>query len=349
MKNLRKSWIALLLVAMMVVTACAPPQTSAPPAAEPTEEKPAETPAPPAASGEKIYITIGTASVGGMNYPIGMALAKIWNDSIDNMNAVAIATNGSPHNIDLLRTKDVEAAVCRAIEANRAIHGEDPYPEEMPWIRAITGGLFYDANQVVALKDKGITTIDDFRGKKIAVGPVGSGGEVDARETLAAYGLTYDDIQPQYIEASQAIEMLEDGLIDGAILGLTMGASAIAELMLGGKTDILPISDEAFEKLKANNPYMERRTLPANTYPNQDYEVITVGSPPDNIVVREELDEELAYQMTKSIYENLGEMQGVAQVMQQFGPDLVAEEADMLLLYHPGTKRYFVEQGWISE
>lgn len=343
--------ISLLLVLMMLIAGCAAtpaPVATATPEPSPSTSEPATTPEPAATPRETTHITIGTASVGGMNYPIGMALAQIWNGDVDGAKAVAIATNGSPHNIDLLRTNDIEAAVARAIEANRAINGEAPYPEAMPWIRAITGGLFLDANQIVALKGKGIETIYDFKGKKIAVGPVGSGGEVDARETLAAHGITYNDIQPQYIEASQAIEMLEDGLIDGAILGLTMGSSAIAELMLTGKTVILPIDDEAFAKLVVASPYMQRRTLPANIYPNQDYEVLTAGSPPDHIIVRAEMDEQLVYEMTKAIYENKEVLQGVASVMERFGEVMIAEESDMLLEYHDGTRRYFKEMGWIK-
>ena len=88
-------------------------------------------------AGEIKHITIGTASIGGMNYPIGMALARIWNANVPGVKAVAIATSGAPHNIDLLRTNDIDAAVCRAIEADKAINGVAPYPEKMPWIRAI--------------------------------------------------------------------------------------------------------------------------------------------------------------------------------------------------------------------
>lgn len=340
-----KKVIIILMATMLIISLV----SGCTPKAPVTVETPATPETPTPAKVETKHMTIGTAGVGGMNYPIGMALAQIWNANVPGVKAVAIATNGAPHNIDLLRTNDIDAAVCRAIEANKAINGEAPYPEKMPWINAITGGLFYDANQVLAVKDKGIESIADFKGRRIAVGPVGSGGEVDARDTLAAYGLTYDDIIPQYIEASQAIEMLEDGQIDGAILGLTMGASAVAELMLGGNVVILPISDEAFTKLKVNSPYMQQRVLPADTYPNQDYDVLTVGSPPDNIIARAELPEELVYQMTKSIYENLAEMQGVAAVMQQFNETLVAEEEDMLLPYHPGAKKYFLEKGWITK
>jgi TRAP transporter TAXI family solute receptor len=330
----------MLIILVMLFVGC----TAAPAPVE--TPAPAETPA--VTPRETTHITIGTASIGGMNYPIGMALAQIWNNNVDGVKAVAIATNGAPHNIDLLRTKDIEAAVCRAIEANRATKGEAPYPEAMPWIRAITGGLMLDATQVIALKDKGINTIYDFKGKKIAVGPVGSGGEVDAKETLAAHGLTYDDVKPQYIEASQAIEMLEDGLIDGAILGLTMGSSAIAELMLSDKFVILPIDDAAFAKLQAANPYLQRRTVPADVYPNQAYEVITAGSPPDHIIVRAEMDEQLVYEMTKAIYENKGEIQAVAAVMERFGEEMIVPEDKMLFPYHEGTLRYFKEMGYLK-
>ena len=74
------------------------------------------------------HITMGTAGVGGMNYPVGMAMAKIWNANIKDMKAVAIATAGAVQNIDMIRTKDIEVAVCRANEAYRAFNGIEKYP-----------------------------------------------------------------------------------------------------------------------------------------------------------------------------------------------------------------------------
>src|SRR5690554_4029515 len=70
---------------------------------------------------ETIHISIGTASVGGAWYPIGIQLSKIWNDAGMNIKAVAQATAGSPQNIDLLREKDVQVAIIRDQECYRAI------------------------------------------------------------------------------------------------------------------------------------------------------------------------------------------------------------------------------------
>lgn len=297
------------------------------------------------AEAKPTYITIGTASVGGMNYPLGISMATVWNGNINNMKAVAIATGGSVNNIDMLRTKDIEVAVCRAVEAYRATHGIEKYPEKLTFLRALTGGVMFDAKQIAARTDAGIESVADFKGKRIAVGPLGGGGEVDSREILKAYGLTFDDITPEYVEAGQAVDMMTDGLIDGAILGLTPGCSAVAELMITGKVKLLDMSDEAYENMKKINHWIQRRTIPANLYTNQDYEVLTAGDPADLIVCRDDLPEELAYEMTKTLYENHEVINSVAAALCQFGPGLVEPEDKMMIPYHPGALRYFKEAG----
>lgn len=309
----------------------------------PKKEEAAATPA------QTIHLTMGTAGVGGTNYPTGIAMSALWNANIPGVKAVAIATNGSPHNIDLLRTKDADVAVCRSLEAYRASNGITPYPEKMPWLRSLTGGLFTDVFQVVATKESGIKSVADFKGKRVAVGPVGSGGEVDARETLAAYGLTYDDMKVSFVEFAQAIDMMKDGLVDAGIIGVALGASSMQELMLDGKTVMIPISDEALANLKKKNEFLIRRIIPKNVYPNQDYEVPTVGTPPDIIIVRDDLPEDLVYKMTKTLYTNLPAIHAVSALLTQFTKDLVLPEDQMLIPYHPGAKKYFVEMGWLKK
>ncbi|MGI6130242.1 MAG: TAXI family TRAP transporter solute-binding subunit, partial [bacterium] len=98
-------------------------------------------------------------------------------------------------------------------------------------------------------------------------------------------------------------------------------------------------------KLKEINEFVQRRTLPANVYPNQDYEVITAGDPADLIIVREELPEDLVYEMTKALYEDVEQVRSVAPAVEQFGPDIVEPEDQMLIPYHPGTLKYFKEVG----
>ncbi|HOX13749.1 MAG TPA: TAXI family TRAP transporter solute-binding subunit [Spirochaetia bacterium] len=333
MTNLKKGFALLAVAALVLLAACAPKTEAAKPAA-PTEVR---------------HITMGTAGVGGSNYPTGIAMSALWNANIPGVKAVAIATGGSPHNIDLLRTKDADVAVCRSLEAYRATNGIEPYKEKMPWLRSLTGGLFTDVFQVVAVKASGIKSVADFKGKRIVVGPVGSGGEVDARETLAAYGLTYEDMKVSFVEFAQGIDMMKDGLADAGIIGLAMGASGMQELLLDGKVGLIPITDEALANLRKKNEFLIRRNIPANTYPNQPEAVPTVGTPPDIIIVRDDMPEDLVYQMTKTLYTNLPAIHAVSALLTQFTKDLVLPEDQMLIPYHPGAKKYFVEMGWLKK
>jgi len=325
----KSALLAIVLVIALAAVACSPKPTT------PGTTTPPKT----------VHLTMGTAGVGGTNYPLGIAMASLWNANIPGMKAVAIATAGSPNNIDLLRQKEIEVAVCRSLEAYRATNGVAPYPEKMPWLRSITGGLFVDAMQVVGAKGK-VASISDFKGKRIGVGPVGSGSEVDAREIIKAHNMTYDDMQVSYVEPSQAIEMLHDGLLDGAVLGVALGSGAMQELMLGGKITLLPIEDEFFKNLKASNEFLIQTTIPANLYPNQDYTVKSAATPPDVIIARADLDEELAYKMTKILYENQNAIHNVSALLTQFSPNLVLPE--LLIPYHPGSLKYFKEMGWIK-
>ena len=60
------------------------------------------------------------------------------------------------------------------------------------------------------------------------------------------------------------------------------------------------------------------------------------------------MDADLVYKMTKAVYENLAEVQKVSALLKQFTPNLVLPDDQMLIPYHPGARKYFVEKGWLK-
>ena len=295
-------------------------------------------------SQETIHISIGTASVGGAWYPIGIQMSKIWNDADINVKAVAQATAGSPQNVELLRNKDVQVATIRDQECYRAIEGIEKYEgREAPWLRTLFP-LPTTGTEIFALKGEDIETIADFKGKKVAVGPIGSGGEADARDFLKLYGLSYDDIQPEFVEASQAAEMMKDGHVQAAFLGLTGGSAVAIELMTTGKVKLVPIEEHKLEEYIAENPMYSKYIIEPNSYPNQDYEVLTRGGSPDLLAVREDMDEELAYNLTKAIAENAETFQEAHSMVADWTPEVVAKVNTYTKL-HTGAINYWKEIG----
>jgi TRAP transporter TAXI family solute receptor len=122
----------------------------------------------------------------------------------------------------------------------------------------------------------------------------------------------------------------------------------MTELLLDGKVQLIPITDEALANLKKVNSTYTRANIPADTYPHQPAPVPTVGTPPDVIMARADMDADLVYKMTKAVYENISEVQKVSALLKQFGPNLVLPDEQMLIPYHPGARKYFVERGWLK-
>ena len=54
------------------------------------------------------FINIGTGSTGGTYYPVGAAMAKIWNKTVPGMKANAQSTGGTAQNIQLIGTGEAE-------------------------------------------------------------------------------------------------------------------------------------------------------------------------------------------------------------------------------------------------
>ncbi|HOC82730.1 MAG TPA: TAXI family TRAP transporter solute-binding subunit, partial [Synergistales bacterium] len=54
------------------------------------------------------FINIATGSTGGAYYPLGAAMAKIWNDNIEGIKASAQSTGGTVNNIQLMGSGEAE-------------------------------------------------------------------------------------------------------------------------------------------------------------------------------------------------------------------------------------------------
>ena len=290
------------------------------------------------------HLTIGTASVGGTFYPIGIVAATIFNDNVPGVKAVAIATAGSAQDTQMLDSKEIEIAVIDSQECFWAYNAIDPYKKKQTNLRGLTAGLYTEGMQVLARVDKGINTMWDIRGKSVAVGAPGSGGQTDAKDLLKAHDMTFNDIRPVYLDAEQAADMLKDGRIDVAILGLSTGSAVISELMLSGKFKLIPVDEKGYQNYKSFYPDIIPFTISADVYPNQAYEVKSVALPPRIFAVTDNMSEELAYNLCRSIYENIDALIAVSAVMDQFSLERAATDVP-LIPYHAGTLKYFKEKG----
>jgi TRAP transporter TAXI family solute receptor len=101
----------------------------------------------------------------------------------------------------------------------------------------------------------------------------------------------------------------------------------------------VPIPAEVVTRI-GNNAY-QPATIPANTYDGQSADVSTAAI--NNILVtRADIGDDLAYQMTKLIFENLPRL----VTAHAAAKDIQAENAakNLPIPLHPGAARYFKEK-----
>ena len=297
--------------------------------------------------GETVYINIATGGTGGAYYPLGGAIANIFNDNVDNVNANAQSTGASVENIGLVADGETEVAFVQNDVTYYAWTGTESFEDsdEMTGIRGMAM-LYPEVVQIIATASSGIESVEDLVGKNVAVGAPGSGTEVNARQILGEYGISYDDLgKADYLSFNEAADQLKNNQIDAAFVTAATPTAAVTEVTQTADIVVVPVEPEVIESLYDQYPFYTEFTVESGTYRNQDSD-ITTPAVMAMLVVPEDLDEDLVYELTKALFEN---QQAIADTHDR-GNDIQLDTAleGMPIDVHPGAQRYYDEEG-VSE
>jgi TRAP transporter TAXI family solute receptor len=287
------------------------------------------------------FLTIATGGTAGTYYPLGAGMADIWNKNIKGMNAMVQSTGASVANINLLRNKEVDLIFVQNDVAFYAYNGVELFKEMFPQLRGLAT-LYPETVQIVALADRGINSVYDLKGKRVAVGAAGSGTEVNARQILAAAGITYKDIKVQYLSFAEAASNLKDGNIDAAFVTAGHPTAAIVDLAAVKKIVLVPVADEIIASLQKDYPFYVKIVVPAGTYKGVDTDAVTVAVKA-MLAVRAEMPEDLAYQLLKTMYANQKRLIEAHAKGELIIPETGKE--GMSIPLHPGAEKFFKEMG----
>ena len=253
------------------------------------------------------YLHMATGNTSGTYYPIGGAISEVLNQNIKNMHSSVQSTSGSVANLQFLADGAVELAIVQNDIAYYAVNGQEMFADQNKYkfdtLRGITA-LYPESCQIVTLESSGINSIADLKGKKVVVGAEGSGVEANARQILAVYGMTYDDIEPQFLSFSVGAKALSERTVDAAFLTAGFPTNAIQYAASQSKIKLLGIDDEHFKMLSEKYPFYNKITIPKGTYSgvNEDIQTVAVMA---LLVCNDRVSADTAYQVTKTIYEHL--------------------------------------------
>ncbi|WP_110943026.1 TAXI family TRAP transporter solute-binding subunit [Inediibacterium massiliense] len=294
---------------------------------------------------QQVFVNIGTGGTAGTYFPLGGAFAEIWNNNIKGVNATAQSTGASVANINLLKDKKVEVVIVQNDVAWYTENGEEMFKDaKYANIRGLT--TMYSEPLQIITTDPNIKSVGDLKGKNVAVGAIGSGVEANARQIIAAAGMDFEkDINAKFLSFSEASSGLKDKQVDAAFLTAGIPTAAIQDLGAQNDVHVVPVDGEVADKLLNKYKFFTKFTIPANTYKGQteDIQTLTVKA---MLAVNADLDEDLVYQLVKTLYDNHDRIVAAHNVGKNITKDTGLE--GMSITLHPGAEKYFKEEGLLK-
>ncbi len=291
-------------------------------------------------AGEKKFLNIATGGTAGTYYPIGGAMAEILNNNIQGMNASAQSTGATVANINMLKEGSVDLAIVQNDITYYAANGIEMFKDKkVDNLRGIAT-LYPETCQIVTLDASGIKSIADLKGRRVAVGAMGSGAEANARQILEAYGITYEDIDEQFLSFSEAASALKDGNVDAAFVTAGYPTAAVQDIASQNKVRLLPIDADKADALIAKYPFYTKVVIPAGTYAGFDEEVAGI-SVMAMLVCTDKVDEGLGYDITKALFSNLDRIKAAHSVGKLITKEGAME--GMPIKMNAGAEKFFKE------
>ncbi len=282
-------------------------------------------------------LSIATGGTGGVYFPYGGGLAEVINRHVDGATASAEVTGASVENVALVSRFDSDMALALADTVFAAYTGQDPFEgRQVSELRALAS-IYPNAVQIVTLEGSGITSLDDLRGQRVSVGAPGSGTEVSAQTLLAANGITYDDFEPQRLNFNETADALRDGDIAAGFWSVGPPTSSILNLATTRDISLLALSEDNVAAAIEAEPTFAPYTLRAGLYEGMAEGVTTISTP-NVLIVHADMDEELAYQITKAMYENVAELIAIHPAANYTTVDFSV--ASTPIPFHAGALRY---------
>ncbi|MDB5572133.1 MAG: transporter solute receptor, family [Hyphomicrobiales bacterium] len=301
-----------------------------------------------AQSAAKPDVRIATGTPGGAYYVMGAVLADVLTRSGRVASATAEAASGA---IESARLVDSGQSTLAAMDANwvdLGLKGGAPFKKKIDLVTIVplgVWGLFF-----VSLQDGEVKSLDDLKGKRVAVGAKGSGMEMHARQIITSIGWDFEkDIKPVYLAFGPGASAVREGRAD-AQLQCCIPNAGLSELSELAKARMVTMSPDQLKKTVGEGRVYASGFLKKDAFRGhaQDTPVINILNGYMGVA---SLDENTAYVIAKTYIENIDQMiektpqyASVKELFEQAktaGPGVLEMGAPL----HPGAVRAFREAG----
>jgi uncharacterized protein len=310
---------------------------------------------------QKAKVVIATGGIGGVYYYYGTQVSEIL--SKNNIAATtAIQTAASVDNMMLMRDKtDLVKAnffigTVLPDTAYYTVTGKHEKFAEKPAKASILWMMYPNYLHIVTTENSGITKLSDLNGKRVSTGAPGSGTEFTALNLLEAAKIDPTKFRKwEKLGAKESDEALANGTLDAYVWSGGLPTGSIVELAntlkrKGTALLIIPLSDSepgvaAFKQEFSG--LADSLMIPKEVYgTKEDTPTLAFWN---MFVAPDSLPEELAYNITKALFENLEGLHASVKAAKDTTVENSARFVGKTAIpFHPGAVRYFTEKGLVK-
>ncbi len=288
-------------------------------------------------------MSIATGGTGGVWFPVGGAIASLLSKHLPGVQVTAEVTAAAVENCLLLERKKVDMAFALSDVAHDAAQGKGRFKKPIPLRTLFNTYISYF--HIVTLEGKGINSVADLKGKRISVGAPNSATEGIALRILEAYGLNPEkDVKKDRLGVAESAGALKDGKIDAFMWQGGVPTAAVMDLAAspGVKAKLIEHQEIVPKMVSKYGPVYTPVLIPKGMYSGIDHDTKVMGSG-NPFVCLEEFDEKLAYDVVKTVFNNLPELHAVHKEARNIG--LKNAVIGSPVPFHKGALRFFKEKG----
>ncbi len=306
---------------------------------------------------DRHYLTLTGASPGGLWSLLGAGINAAVVEQYPGSVVTYQTSGGGLANVVLLDDGRADLGIVHNVELRTALLGNSPFQQQYTNLRAIAYLYNWAPMQWVISRRfaerYSLATGDDLVAVKppIRFGVHTRGNMVYElnRQILAAHGVGFDDIEEWggrivVVSQNEMADLLQDRRLD--MMGNGVFAPYARTVQAGAVLDLsmLSLSEQVIEAVSRETG-AEPFTIPAGTYEwlDRDINTVALGAA---LVATDELSEQVAYDVTRALVENVDQIRRVHTSMQALSPELMV--ALRVIPYHPGALRYYREAGLVD-
>ncbi len=305
--------------------------------------------APDAQAGRK-FVTLGTAGVTGVYYPVGGTICRLVNrkSKEHGIRCSVEPTGGSIENLNAVSQNELDLAFAQSDWQYNAYNGLGVFADNgaNKNLRSLFS-LYSEAFTIISSKNSGISVVDALKGKNVNVGNPGSGMRATMEELMKVKGWNTSSfkVASEYKAAEQA-QKLCDKQIDAFVFSTGHPNGSIQQVTSECGAKIVEIDAETVSRVMKMNSYYAPSTIPGGMYAGNPNDIHTFGVKA-TVVASKDVDEEVVYQVVKALFDDFDNFKTTHPILSTINKNDMVKDG-LTAPLHEGAKRYYHEAGLLK-